>query len=295
MKYALLIVLLITSASLSLAYELQWGTGKGDTNRLKLDGSFSTAATFTNNYELRLMYIGKTPSLTSRGYATFLLTDTGVHNPTAVGTIQHTAIIPGGTELNNRKLLPVLYEKATKKYFYLSTSLNGGAINPHTLSGIMGDGTDFPGEYYPISPTSIFYKGAEIPPFCGWLSNYGLTETNLTGILTNKVNLAFAVNANPTNFNGTVTMSVTNFVIGTSSINGKFSAVSYNAQNTPSPVSKFNGTNTLSLVAAPTLSGITNAVSGASVNVTNKTFQVTRGATNTTEFFRLKLNVPAVW
>lgn len=295
MKYILLVVFLIASVSHSRAYQLQWGTGKNNSNKLVLNGTATTAATFNANYELRLMYIGKPPSLSVRGYVTFLLTDTGSHSPTVAGTIQHTAVIPGGTELTDRQFLPVLYEKTTEKYFYLSATLGGGAIPTHKLPYISGDPLlDFPGDYYPTSLTGWFYKGAEIPPFCGWLSNYGLTETNLTGILTNKVNLAFAVNANPANFNN-VAVSITNFVIGASSMNGKFSFVSYNAQNTSSSVTKLNGSAALSLVASPTLSGNMNPVTGSSVNLTNKTFQVTNGATNTTEFFRLKLNFPAVW
>ena len=294
MKYILLVVILVASASHSLAYELNWGTGGGNTNLLVLNGTVTTPETFTTNYELRLMYIGKVPSLSSRGYAIFLLTDTGTHLPPA-GKIQHTAIIPGGNELSERKLLPVLYEKATGKHFYLSISIGGAAVTPHTVPTIWEDASqDFPGDYYPTSPTGWFYKGSEVPPFCGWLSNYGLTESNLVSVSTNKVNLAFAVNANPTNFND-VAVSITNFVIGASVMNGKFSFISYNAQNTPSSVTKLNGATVLSLVASPTLSGSMNAITGSSVNLTNKTFQVTHGATNTTEFFRVKLNVPAVW
>ncbi len=274
-----------------------WNVGKTD-SRLKINNTLTTASTFNPNFELHLMYIGYDPApyTSTKGYSTFLKVATGIHDETVSGLIQGTVEIVGGTELTDRQYIPALYEKATEKYYFISETSGGSGIAPYTLAEVVGDplfDINF-ASYYPTSSTGNFYKGGEIPPFCGWLATKGLVQENLAGMDTNKVNLAFAVNANPTNFND-IAVSITNFVIGANSMNGKFSAVSYDAQNTPSSVMKLNGTATLSLVTAPTLSGITNAISDASVNLSNKTFHVTRGATNTTEFFRLKLDAPAVW
>ncbi len=274
-----------------------WNVGKTG-SRLKINNTLTTASTFNLNFKLHLMYIGYDPApyTSTKGYSTFLKVATGIHDDTVSGLIQGTVEIVGGTELTDRQYIPALYEKATEKYYFISETSGGSGIAPYTLAEVTGDPLFdiYFASYYPTSSTGNFYKGAEIPPFCGWLATNNLVQANLVGLNTNQVNLAFAVNANPTNFNN-VAVSITNFVIGASSMNGKFSAVSYDAQNIPSSVMKLNGTATLSLVTAPTLSGITNAISDASVNLSNKTFQVTRGATNTTEFFHLKLNVPNVW
>ena len=274
-----------------------WEIGPTSSSTLVIGGSPTTATPFNANYELRLMYIGYAPApySTELGYATFTYVNTGIHSSTVAGQITKPTTITGGEELNDRQYILALYEKATGKYYFISETNGGAGIDPYTFAGITGIPIfDFPEDYYPESSTGYFYKGAQIPPFCGWLASKGLVQANLAGLNENQVNLAFAVNANPTNFNG-VKVSITDFVLGTSSLNGTFSCTSYDAQNHPSAVAKLNGNAALSLLASPTISGSTTTVAGASVNLSGGTFQATNGATNDTQFMRIKLTAPEVW
>ena len=59
-------------------------------------------------------------------------------------------------------------------------------------------------------------------------------------------------------------------------------------------VTRLNGDAALSLLSSTTLGGVTSALP-ATFNLANGTFESTVGATNATQFLRLKLAVPDVW
>lgn len=296
MKHALLIALLLAGATHSSAVDLNWGTGKNNLDRLVLDEQSTTAETFTNYYELRLMNIGvaTAPYSNDRGYETFLVADIGKHNPTVPGTIQSTANISGGAELNGRQLLPVLYEKAGGKHFFLSTTLDGESIDPYLLDGVEDDPLEppFVQEYYPISSSRFFYKGAEIPSFCGWLSKYNLTESDLSGISTNLVNLAFAVNANPTNFSG-IALAITNTTLSAASLSGAFLFNAKDAAGTSTAVTNLSSSTSFALSITDSLTTPFSTNSTPSLFPTNGIFSV--NATQDIQFLRLELTPAELW
>ncbi len=284
------------------ATDVIWKIGAYNSNKLVLNGSVTTYATFTQNYELRFMYLGENcTDDEQRGFSTFVHVDTGAHKTDEAGTISSVMLIADDSSLNGDQYMVALYEIDTGKYFVISQTVGGGEIERYTVENLSDDSFDnIPGmtafnyEYYPTSPSGFFYKGAEIPAFCGWLAGKGLVQADLTGLNTNQVNLAYAVNANPTNFNG-VNVSITDITLGTSLLSGTFSCTSYDSQNTPSSVTKLNGTAAFSLLASPTLSGSMTPFAGTSISLSNGTFQATNGATNSTQFFQLNLNAPDIW
>jgi len=71
----------------------------------------------------------------------------------------------------------------------------------------------------------------------------------------------------------------------------EFSA--HGAQNATA-VTRLDGGAALSLLSSTTLGGVTSALP-ASFNLVGGTFESTAGATNATQFLRLKLAVPDVW
>lgn len=299
-SFASLVVFLVATSHI-FATDVSWMIGALNSNKLVLNGSVTTYATFTPSYELRFMYLGKNCTYDEqRGFSTFLVAYTGAHKTDNTGTISGIMPIADDSSLNGDQYMVALYEKATGKYFVISKTVGGAAIVPYTVANLSDDSfensppTSFTSTYFPTSTSGFFYKGAEIPPFCGWLASKGLVQADLTGLTANQVNLAYAVNANPTNFNG-VTVSITDINLGTSLLSGTFSCTSYNSQNTPSSVAKLNGTAAFSLLASPTLSGSMSPFTGATINLSGGTFQATNGATNSTQFFQLKLNAPNIW
>ena len=296
MKYHFLAALLLIAANHSLAFDLEWGTGINESSRLILKGNPTTAGTFTNSYELRLMNIGVDPAPFSdtRGYKTFLIVDIGTHNLTEPGTIQHTISIPNSDELYDRHFLPVLYEKTTQKHFFLSETINGDSIQPFIISDENYDPTLPPGapkKYYPTSTTG-FHKGAEIPPFCGWLSKYSLTENDLTSIPTNLVNLAFAVNANPTNFSG-IALAITNMTVSPTAISGGFTLNAKDSTGTPTAVTKLNDPSALVISTTDSLVTDFSTNSALSLSFPTNTFEV--NATQDIQFIRLDFTPAEVW
>ena len=292
-------ILCAMTCSMASAAHIYWEIGVYGTNRLVIAGAATTAAAFNANYELRLMYLSKSYTYTaSRGYSTFTVMGKATHQSTP-GLLIGETYITNTVSRNGEKYLMSLYEKGTGKYYFVSESAGGSSIPIHTLSKLTGNDVDDdflnPEEYYPVATnaTKCFYKGAEIPAFCGWLGSQGLTEASLVGKNTNTVNLAFAVNANPTNLSA-VAMSITSIQVGDSGVSGGFALQAYNAAGTPTTVTRLNGTASISLIASTNLSDNLTTQS-ASVNLTNGTFQATETPTNDTQFFRLKLGVPVVW
>lgn len=293
MKHKSLFVLATAlTCSLSSAIGLNWSIGGEE--KLMINGELTTKTTFNSSYQLQLMHIGNPPEYTEeRGYDTFVYEDTGVHQDTP-GEISQETTIEGGTELSYNEYLIVLYEIGTGKYYFISETPNGESIDSHDLGYIFGSPAfDFPQDYFPESSTGYFYKGAEIPPFCGWLASKGLVQSALSGLNTNLVNKAFAVNANPTNFND-IALAITTTDFAANPISGAFTFKSYDAANNPTTVTKLNGSAALSLISSTSLAGA-EAGTPASFNLPSGTFQTSSGATNATQFLRLKLCVPDVW
>lgn len=286
------------------ATQIDWMVGAFNSNLLVLNGSLSTYATFTPNYEMRMMYLGEGWTYSSgHGFSTFVHVGTGSHysGSGSDGKVGGFTDIADDSSLNGDQYMVALYEKSTGKYFFVSETLGGAGIEPYTMENLSDDpfenGPPFVEGflYYPIAanPAHRFYKGAEIPPFCGWLAGKGLVQSNLSGLNTNTVNTAFAVNANPTNFSS-VAVSITDTDFAANSISGAFSFMSYDSANNPTTVTKLNGTAALSLLSSTSLTG-SETTPPATFNLPNGTFQSTSGATAETQFLRLRLTVPEVW
>ncbi len=171
-------------------------------NGFKIGNSFSTKAEFDALYEMRLMYIGAEGAYSSDyGYKTFIHTTTGVHGNEA-GLIQKTNNeIENAVDLIGHQFILAVYEKASGKYYFLSDTPNGEALDPFIIPFLWDDpmmDITIPNSYYPQSSTGATYKGAEIPSFCVWLAQYNLTQADLANISVDTVNQAFSVGANPT-------------------------------------------------------------------------------------------------
>ena len=293
-------ILCAMTCSMASAAHIYWEIGAYSTNRLVIAGAATTAAAFNANYELRLMFLSKSYTYTaSRGYSTFTVMGKATHQSTP-GLLIGETYITNTVSRNGEKYLMSLYEKGTGKYYFVSESAGGSSIPVYTVSNLTGNDVDddlfYPQYYFPVATntTKCFYKGAEIPAFCGWLASQGLTEASLVGKNTNTVNLAFAVNANPTNLSA-VAMSITSIQVSDQSVSGGFALKAYNAAGTPTTVTRLNGTAAISLLAATNLTDA-SLPQTASINLTNGTFQATADmTTNDTQFLRLKLGIPAVW
>ena len=147
--------------------------------------------------------------------------------------------------------------------------------------------------YFPVSSTGFFYKGAEIPPFCVWLAKHDLVQADLAGLDADLVNQAFAVGANPTNFTS-VSLAVGDVSFGANSITGGLSLVARDGAQNATAVTRLNGDAALSLLSAATPGGAETALP-ATFNLDAASFQSATGATNAAQFLRLKLAVPEVW
>ena len=137
-----------------------------------------------------------------------------------------------------------------------------------------------------ISPDTI-YRNLKL------LAEHGLVQADLAGLDADLVNQAFAVGANPTNFTS-VSLAVGDVSFGANSITGGLSLVARDGAQNATAVTRLNGDAALSLLSSTTLGGVTSALP-ASFNLANGTFESTAGATNATQFLRLKLAVPDVW
>ena len=124
----------------------------------------------------------------------------------------------------------------------------------------------------------------------GILAEHGEVFAGLDADL---VNQAFAVGANPTNFTS-VSLAVGDVSFGANSITGGLSLVARDGAQNATAVTRLNGGAALSLLSSTTLGGVTSALP-ASFNLVGGTFESTAGATNATQFLRLKLAVPDVW
>lgn len=293
-------ILCAMTCSMASATQIHWTIGAYATNRLVIAGAATTATAFNAAYELRLMFLSKSYTYTDgRGYSTFTFMGKATHQSTP-GLLIGETYITNTVSRNGEKYLMSLYEKGTGKYYFVSESAGGSSIPVYTVSNLTGNDVDddlfYPQYYFPVATntTKCFYKGAEIPAFCGWLASQGLTEASLVGKNTNTVNLAFAVNANPTNLSA-VALSITSIQVSEQAVSGGFALKAYNAAGTPTTVTRLNGTAAISLLAATKLTDA-SLPQTASINLTNGTFQATADmTTNDTQFLRLKLGVPAVW
>ena len=296
-RKALLALTWTALASAAPATDMYWMAGALNSNKMVVTGAVTTAATFNPVYELRLMYLGDACTYSeARGFSTFVLYDTATHLATP-GEIEGRAPIADDSSLNGHQWMMALYEKATRKYFFISETTGGPEIEPYTMENLTDDpfenGPPMEFNYYPVSSTGYLYKGAEIPPFCGWLAEHGLVQADLAGLDTNLVNAAFAVGANPTNFTG-VSLSVANVSFAATSITGGLSLVARDGAQNPSAVTRLNGGAALSLLSAATPGGTETALP-ATFDLGSGTFQSPGGATNAAQFLRLKLAVPEVW
>lgn len=299
----LLAFVLALFAGVSCALDISWMIGAFNSNLMVIDGAVTTNASFTPVYEMRLMHLGAdwtySPTL---GFSHFRRA-----NPSEQGDAYNHLSEPGkigsytpiadDSALSYNDYMVALYEKASGKYYFVSETVGGTGIEPYTLPEIYDDSwmNLFDLDYYPVAdnPEQRFYQGAEIPPFCVWLSEHDLVQAHLDGLATNLVNAAFAVGANPMNFTG-VSLAVGDVSFGANSITGGLSLVARDGAQNATAVTRLDGDAALSLLSSTTLGGVTSALP-ASFNLANGTFQSTAGATNATQFLRLKLAVPDVW
>ncbi len=293
MKRIARFLFLFGCASTASGHPILWGTSS--LNPLVIDGETTTAATFNPNYQLRLMSIGYQPAVytVSRGYATFIPVGTASHNLTVAGSLQATTDVPGGTELNGRQFIMALHAINTGKNYFISESLGGTPIVPLTISGLIGDPLfDFETLYYPTSSTGSFYKGAEIPAFCGWLAQYNLKEADLDGIETNTVNLAFAVNANPATLTD-ISLTVSDLTLSGDTATGAFTLSANHDPGGSSPVTRLNGGASLLLHTGTSLSENLSPNPTATLSLESNSFETE--VTAPTQFFQLRLTPDTLW
>jgi len=290
-----ILAICVWAGSALASVTLLWGTSSS--GKLKLNGTLTTPETFTHAYTLSLMYIGNAPAPYSeiRGYATFLHANAAKHSTSVNGVIQGTHSETGTTEINGMQLLMVLHEKATGKHYFISETQGGNSIAPYTFQGVFIDPiTPLPTTlyYHPTSSTGYFYKGAEIPAFCGWLSKYNLTEDNLAGIPANRVNLAFAVNANPTNFSG-IALAITDVSFSLASFSGAFTFNAKDTAGTPTAITTLRDPAALTIRTTDSLSTSFSPPPASSLSLETNTFEV--NTTPTTQFLRLDFTPAKLW
>lgn len=292
----IMIALVVGSAS---SAEIDWIIGANSTP-LVIDGAITTSATFDPFYEMHIFHLGEDWTYSEDiGFSRFVFAGAGYHLSEA-GKVRGITTIDDDSELSYDQYIVALYEKATGKYYFVSEMPGGPGIEHYTLPEISDD-PFFNGppslflDYYPVAnnPEQRFYQGAEIPPFCVWLAKHDLVQADLDGLATNLVNAAFAVGANPTNFTG-VAMAVEGVAFGPSAITGALSLVARDAAQNAAAVTQLNDGATLSLLSSTTLGGSESALP-STFDLISGTFESTAGATNATQFLRLKLAVPDVW
>ena len=278
---------------------LNWQTGAYATNKLVINSTPTTYATFTGHYSLYLAQLdqdGEWSFSPERGYTPFRSVSQGSHH-TGVGSegiVSGAFLIPAVASNSYLQFIMVLYEHSTGRYFHLSDTPGGPGIDPYEIGELNATWPPpFPEYYWPESSTGYFYKGAEIPAFCGWLAEHGLVEADLAGLSTNLVNQAFAVGANPTNFTD-VALAFNSVSFGPSAITGTVSLVARDGAGAPLAVTSLKGSAALSLLSAATPGGAETALP-ATFNLDAASFQSATGATNAAQFLRLKLAVPEVW
>ena len=287
-----------SSAAGEIFVNLNFQTGANPSSKLVIDSVPTTAATFTNRYTLYLAQLdqdGEWSYSPELGYSPFKIVATGSHHtvPGSDGIVSGSYPVAALAENSYLQFIMVLYEHASGRYFHLSETLGGSGIDPHDMGELDPIFPSFPETYWPVSSTGAFYKGAEIPPFCVWLAKHDLVQADLAGLDADLVNQAFAVGANPTNFTS-VSLAVGDVSFGANSITGGLSLVARDGAQNATAVTRLNGDAALSLLSSTTLGGVTSALP-ASFNLVGGTFDSTVGATNATQFLRLKLAVPDVW
>lgn len=292
-------ILLSSTIGSASAAQIDWFIGASG-YPLVIDGAITTYATFTPLYEMHLFHLGEDETYSeTTGFSRFIYVGTGPHLDEN-GKVRGLTMIDDDSTLSYDQYMVAIYEKATGKYYFVSETPGGPGIEPYTLPEISDD-PFFNGpptlflDYYPIAdnPEQRFYQGAEIPPFCVWLAKHDLVQADLAGLDADLVNQAFAVGANPTNFTG-VSLAVGDVSFGANSITGGLSLVARDGAQNATAVTRLNGDAALSLLSSTTLGGVTSALP-ATFNLANGTFESTAGATNATQFLRLKLAVPDVW
>ena len=299
-RKALLGVMTALAVGSALAFPVDWFIGANG-NLLVIDGSVTTLASFSPLYEMHWIHLGEDWTYSeTNGFSRFTHVGTGGHLSEA-GKVRGITSLDDDSALSYNDYMVALYEKATGKYYFVSETVGGNGIQPYTLPEISDDPfmngppliSEEELEYYPSSSSGYFYKGAEIPPFCVWLAKHDLVQADLAGLDADLVNQAFAVGANPTNFTS-VSLAVGDVSFGANSITGGLSLVARDGAQNATAVTRLNGGAALSLLSSTTLGGVTSALP-ASFNLVGGTFESTAGATNATQFLRLKLAVPDVW
>lgn len=282
------------------ATQINWSIGVHPhlPSQLLLNGSVTTTETFTPVYEMRMMFLGKDCTYTpERGFSTFIHAATGAHQ-SDLGVISGFTVFADDSSLTGTQYMLALYEKSTEKYFFLSDEPDGCGITPHTMPEVSDDpfdngppfGSTF--AYYPTSSTDYFYKGAEIPAFCTWLSKNNLTEDDLVSIPTSRVNLAFAVNANPTNFTG-ITLTITEMTLSPSVISGAFTFNAKDVAGTPTAITTLRDPNALVLRTTDSLTTGFAPPPASSLSLDTGTFEV--NATAPSQFLRLDFTPINLW
>lgn len=291
------IIALVLATSAASALQIGWMVGAYN-NLLVIDGVVTTQESFSPVYEMHLVHVGQdgdcSPTL---GFRVFCPLGDGSHYaPPDDGKVGAITTLPGGEAFSFNQFIVALYEKATGKYFFISETPGGPGIEPFTLPEVIDD-PFFPADYtyYPTAgnPEHRFYKGAEIPPFCTWLAEHGLVQADLDGFDAALVNQAFAVGANPADFSG-LALSIDGVAFGQDTIDGMFSLVARDGAQRSAAVTNLNAAAALSLLSSATLGGGETVVP-ATFNLICGTFSAPVGATNATQFLRIRLDVSDVW
>lgn len=292
------------------AFDLLWMLGSHNDNALIIDGHPITPTSFNATYELRLMHLGANPTPhVSRGYPTFLHVDTAQTldpsiYPNYEGRAEGILSLETPEDYQGSFFLMVLYNKSSHQYFTVSETPGGSSIDPFYFEYDAMDAILFPwminNEYFPASSTGAFYIGTSIPAFCGWLSQFNLTEDDLSALDPTQVNLAYALNQNP-NIVSTPHLSWTQVTTSSTHWIGHFSLTITSASSpTPSPVTRILPPAALTVLTSPSLEDPFTSLP-LTLNPTNGVVQIplsdpsSHPSSPTNQFFKLKLSVPSVW
>lgn len=249
-------------------------------SNLSIDGSRASSTTYgasEGQYRLVLFNVANPSTIISYG----TLTGSGKVENT-------TALTIAGTYMS------ALFDNVSK-YYVISTT-EGGPILAGTAQALTQAQADVTNAYieHLTLPTAVTVGELTftMPPLDAWLFKYGLAKSALVGIPTNLVNLACAVNANPTNFSG-IDLSIGTMSLNASSISGAFALRAKDAVGTPTAVTKLN--DPTALVISTTDSLVTGFSPNPTATLSLETGSFEVDTTQDSQFLRLEFTPAKVW
>lgn len=247
-------------------------------NNLYIGANLANATTYGENEgQYRLVTFNVDNPSAILGYGTL----------TAEGKVQNTTTLTqAGTYMS------ALFDNVDTFYF-LSPTFNGPmlagtaqVLTPQQASLTITQ---------PLSLDDIVNRGElchTLTPSQAWFLKYQLTESALAGIPANLVNLAFAVNANPTDFSG-VDLSVSELTFSPTSLTGTFTFNAKNAAGTPTAVTKLNDPNAIVISSTDSLAAPFSPDPASSISLDTNTFEAETASS--IQFLRLDFTPAELW